>query len=174
MRRSVLIPLLIAAILAALAAAVLVQTRPRSYLFLEIRKNVHGVAIEGNPPRIMIDFPTYKLDRDGRRLISMVEFDPDDHRLVVGIEESLSGDAGGGISSRLMAVDPPAEVSGILISEVDGSSVVLRCDGSELTLSPGDSWNNTVEYQRSFDGGRMKIVETTVVINHGYVEMARS
>ncbi|MCD6348929.1 MAG: hypothetical protein J7L91_04815, partial [Candidatus Korarchaeota archaeon] len=92
--------------------------------------------------------------------------------LVVGLGESLSGDAGGGVSSHLVAIDDlPCDIEGIRITAISNGKITLEYMGQEISLAPGEKWTNTSKSIQSFGETRMKIIETITITNHGYVKL---
>jgi len=165
--------LLVAIIIVVLATEIVLSNRPRETLFLEVWHDVSGKVLKGEPRNIMIDFPSYELKQETGELIGIINFDTNkSHLLILGLGESLSGDAGKGISSHLIAVDSiPYDIEGVHIIEVSGGKVTLEYMGQKINLAPKEKWSSTSESIQSFGESKMKIVETVTIVNHGYVKL---
>lgn len=152
--------------------------KPRSregYLFIEIWFTSHGEVLEGEPRSLMVDFPTYTFSKDEGVLYGLLNFEVNSSLLlVVGVGESLSGDAGGGVTSSLEGIySLPREVlPGIVIVRMlDDGRVYLSVNGTEFVLVPGQSWEKKREYTMDWEGGRIRISETLTIRNHGHVKL---
>lgn len=166
--------LLVAVLVIVLAAMIVLNNRSGGgTLFLEVWRDVSGKVLEGEPRKLMIDFPTYKFDEETGELSGITNFDINrSHLLVVGLGESLSGDAGGGVSSHLVAIDDlPCDIEGIRITAISNGKITLEYMGQEISLAPGEKWTNTSKSIQSFGETRMKIIETITITNHGYVKL---
>ena len=144
------------------------------YLLLESWTYVRGEALEGGPRELMIDFPTYRLDEESGVLVSYRPLSLNSSvKLIVGEGTSLSGDVGSGVSSQIVGIyNLPADLNDyVRIVSVSDDDVVLRLAGEEVTLSPGESREQTWEYIETWAGGKMRIVKTIRVTNKGYVRV---
>jgi len=151
----------------------LYSPRERSPLFLEVWVHIDGKVLEGSPRKLMIDFPTYRFNPDRGELSGFMDFDVNaSHILILGMGHSLSGDAGGGVSSKLWAVDKlPFDLNNVKILKVDGDKVYLMYGGVNITLRPGEKWETTKEYVESSDGSKIRFTEKITIKNYGYVKL---
>ncbi len=145
----------------------------KSPLFLEFWDHVDGKILEGSARKLMIDFPAYKFDSDKKELSGFMNFDANASCiLILGMGHSLSGDAGEGVSSKLLAIDKlPFHSDSIKILKVENGKIYLSYEGVNITLKPGDEWERIREYVRFEDGSKIKFTERIKIRNHGYVKL---
>jgi len=173
MSRSLLILFLIVVLVGACVFLLKRKTNER-YLFLEIWLNSYGEVIEGEARSLMIDFPTYTLSKDERLLSGTVDFDMNSSLIMIlGKANSLSGDAGGGVSSYLEGIYslPYDAGMGIRILGVEDGTVRLSVNGTEISLGPGKSWETRRDYTLRWERGTLRIEETLCITNFGYVKL---
>ncbi len=160
-------------ILAIAFLILLYSPREEPPLFLEVWCHTNGKALEGPPRKLMIDFPTYRFNPDKGELSGLMDFDVNaSHILILGMGYSLSGDAGGGVSSELWAIDKlPFDLDNVKILKVEGDSIYLTYEGTNITLEPGDKWEKTREYVKLADGSKIRFTERITIKNYGYVKL---
>ncbi len=173
-KKSIAITLLLLLILAGASFFLLKHRNHEKYLFIEIWFNSHGKVLEGEPRALMIDFPSYTFSREEKLLSGLLNFEVNSSLLlVVGVGKSLSGDAGGGVTSSLEGIYylPYEVLPGIVILKMDDGRVYLSVNGTEVLLTPDHSWEKEWEYTMDWEGGKIKISETLSIRNQGYVEL---
>jgi hypothetical protein len=144
-------------------------------VFVDHHVHVDGVLLEGESRGLMIDFPTYSFDPEGRKLTGFVNFDVNDSLLVVyGDGSSLGGAMGGGAATMLSgAYALPYSQYGLTISSVEADgSVTIEYKNETILLSPGEDWALTtseIQALDNYDGNRSMINVTTRdrIVNYG-------
>jgi hypothetical protein len=144
------------------------------HLFVEIWEHQDGKVISGKPHKMMIDFPTYRLENS--TLKSMIYFEADPlTQAILGKGTSLSGDLGGGAASGLISVkDLPyliGNYSGLNISvmQIEGDNVTIGLSGRRIVLEPGESWKREMTEDQQIKDSLMRVTTTLTIWNHGQV-----
>lgn len=118
------------------------------YIFFQHHINTNGVTVSGEcSPRLMIDFPFYDFDRNKRILTVTLpkgEWVNDSLLMFYGTGESLSGMEGGGERSGAgpIYVIPQSRGDVTLDSIMTDGTVNFHYNDSQLSLKPGESWEN--------------------------------
>lgn len=162
------------------------------YLFVEVWVTVDGT---GHLPQLMIDFPSYRLDRENGALGyyiggASLELGPGDWGLA-GRGSSRGGDAGGGAASQLEHIQGlpynttvrifTGQASGmgmekmrsaaVVVEAVDGEGrLMATIDGETVLLLPGEAWSRTVEADVRTPEGQGHYRITSWVTNYGWLE----
>jgi hypothetical protein len=119
----------------------------------------------------MIDFPTYSI-RDSVLTSTLPAEVGAEARAVIGIGRSLSGDLGGGAASRLYPLNQlPYDADGVKITEIRGDVAIFDYQGKQITLGPGEKLQDSIEEFRTVEGTKYKVEITTLIQNHGRVEL---
>lgn len=140
-------------------------------LFMEVWTDRHGQAVSGMPPKMMIDFPGYELDRQTIRSFVPVDI-PVQVLAVGGSGFSLSGDLGGGANSGLEPILVlPYELGGVNITAIEGELVTVDHAGESRALLPGEVWEIRRSEIQSNKDVTLNITTTTTVKNHGRMEL---
>jgi hypothetical protein len=151
-----------------------------TFIFIEQRTHIHGETIEGDYPRVMIDFPTYSFNEKNGTLSGMVNFEINETlKAIYGSGLVLSGAAGGGASTGLDGIfDLPFRKDDfqLLKIDIDGTAnIVYR--GLSITLRKGEEWTNTTSTIDSKEAGNFKgkamLTITDEIINHGILEKSK-
>jgi hypothetical protein len=144
-------------------------------VFVDHHVHVDGVLLEGESRGLMIDFPTYSFDPEGRKLTGLINFEVNDSLLAVyGDGTSLSGAMGGGAATMLHgAYALPYSWYGLTISSVkaDGT-VTIEYKNETILLSPGEEWTLTASEIQALDGydGNRSLINVTTgdrIVNYG-------
>lgn len=150
---------------------------PGQYVFVEQRFVTNGETLEGGYPRLMIDFPTYFYDAANGTLDGMITFPVNGSMCAVyGDFHTLTGDAGGGASSRLDGVYAFPYTSGALsIVGIDAAGTAeIVADNQTITLESGEAWTNTTTRIVSEPGWyTIRMTENRTILNHGILEKSR-
>jgi hypothetical protein len=162
------------------------------YLFVEVWTTVGGT---GHLPQLMIDFPTYRYNRESGALESYtgganLDLGAGDWGLA-GRGSSRGGDAGGGAASQLESIRElpysttvriftgqvgemgmeDTRSAPVVVEAVDGEGrLMATIDGERVLLAPGEAWSRTVEADVSTREGKGHYVVTSVVTNYGWLE----
>jgi len=149
------------------------RNQSQEYLFLEVWTDENGTVLDGTPIRMMIDFPTYFIRDSVLETMSPIKTGAETEA-VIGIGSSLSGDLGGGAASSLYPIDQlPYEADGVKVTEIRGDVAIFDYQGKQITLGPGERLQNSVEEFRIVEGTKYKVEITTLITNHGRVELQR-
>jgi len=153
------------------SSQVISSDQSQNHLFLEVWTDENGTVLSGTPVLMMIDFPTYSL-RDSVLTPTLPFGIGAEARAVIGIGRSLSGDLGGGASSSLYPINQlPYDADGVKITEIKGDVAIFDYQGKQITLGPGEKWQDSVEESRTVAGTEYKVEITTLIKNHGRVEL---
>ena len=81
------------------------KKNPQSITFIDHHILITGELIDGQYPCALIDFPSYNFDKDSRILQGQLDFKINKNLIAIyGDGRSLSGAAGGGVSTRLFGI----------------------------------------------------------------------
>jgi len=163
---------------------IVTQLSPGKFVFVEHSIRIHGELIEGDYPRKMIDFPTYRYDRKIGILQGRIVFSVNDSlRVVFGSGLGLSGAAGGGASTGLSGVYKlPYEEEGLKILSIDSDGTVhIGYRNESIILKIGEEWVRTSSEidVKEFRGqtGKAELTTTDRIMNYGILDssnLARS
>ncbi len=145
------------------------------FVFIDHHVHMEGVLLEGESRGLMIDFPTYSFDREGRKLSGLVNFAVNDSLLVVyGDGSSLGGAMGGGAATMLGAAYAlPYSKGGLTIVSVkENGSVTTEYKNETIRLSSGESWTRITSEVRTEGGyggsqSRMNVTTMDRIVNYG-------
>jgi hypothetical protein len=162
------------------------------YLFIERKHNIHGVLIRGNVSHLCIDGPAYYYDKSNSSIEVEVGTFVVNNSLVMiyGDHESVGGDIGSGIGSRLLGVYhlplwvnqtsrlpnfssyfPPYILT---VKEISNNgNVQLIYNDTELILSPGDNWTFSIEWVEMSEENEIRFNMTTIITNHGFIDKSK-
>jgi parallel beta-helix repeat protein len=139
------------------------------YQFIEIWTHQNGVALNGTPAMMMIDFPTYYLEDSYLVSYIPVEADPS-VKTILGEGISLSGDLGGGAASALYPVSEiPCTSGNLTILSIDEDIVTLDYQGQRITLGSNESWEIETESVETDEMATLRVTTKTTIWNHGRV-----
>ena len=143
-----------------------------------------GELISGQYPSALIDFPTYRFDPDTRILQGM-EFKIDKKLIAIyGDGISLSGAAGGGISTMLFGIyklpftSQGYDTPQITIFEIsENGTVELEYRKENISLKIGEKWKKIFtkieEYDQNQQKGSIKLIQTDEIINYGFLDRSK-
>ena len=145
-----------------------------SIVFIEHIRQTHGRLITGTYPAPSLTGMNYLYDA-GRRLLEGGDLKTNDSlRVVLGISESLSQDAGSGATGKAYGVcDMPSGAGGITVEGLspDGT-VTLSYNGSKIVLSPGERWETISTEAVSTSEYAILLIRSDLIRNDGF--LARS
>ncbi len=158
------------------------KINPQSITFIDHHILTTGEIIDGNYPCALIDFPTYKLDKDSRILQGQMDFKINKNLIAIyGDGRSFSGDVGAGISTRLFGIyklpftsqgyDTP-QLTVLNIYENGGIEIEYR--NEHLTLQSGEKWEKKITEFDNFEQneykGTIKLILTDIIFNYGVLD----
>ena len=153
------------------------QLSPGRFVFVEHMIRVHGELIEGDYPRKMIDFPTYRFDQKTGILKGIIVFSVNESlKAVFGSGLGLSGAAGGGASTGLSGVYRlPYEEEGLRIVSIDSDGTVhIEYKNESIVLKSGEEWVKTTSEidVKEFRGqkGKARLTTTDRIVNYGILD----
>jgi hypothetical protein len=156
---------------------IVTQLSPGKFVFVEHSTHIHGELIEGDYPRKMIDFPTYRFDQKTGILKGMIVFGINESlKAVFGSGLGLSGAAGGGASTVLSGVYKlPYEQEGLKIVSIDSDGKVhIEYKNESIVLKSGEEWVKTTSEidVKEFRGqkGKAKLTTTDRIMNYGILD----
>lgn len=142
------------------------------YLFIERKVTEIGEIMKGTAPEYSIDFPTYDIHNSRLSTNELIELSPET-KAILGNRFSISGDLGGGISSYLTVINElPFTRDDTSVLDVEGDNATITVDGNNFILTPGSNWSQKRTEIRDFDTGRLLVIVTKEIINHGKVVVA--
>jgi hypothetical protein len=153
------------------------------YIFIEHHINTNRECIEGECPKLCIDFPIYFFNEAENKLSVFADFlDFSINRslkIIYGDGESLSGDAGMGIAAGLSGVYKlPYEQRGLEIVKVepDGTSYI-KYNEVLIILQSGEKWENITTRidtkQHEHNLYKVKLTITDTIVNHGILDKSK-
>ena len=149
------------------------------HLFVEVWEHQDGKVISGKAHKMMIDFPTYRLENS--TLKSMIHFEADPlTQAVLGKGSSLSGDLGGGAASGLISVKELPYIIGnysglnISVMQIEGDSVTIDLSGRQMVIEPGESWKREMTEDQQTKDSLIRVTTTLTIWNHGQVILESS
>jgi len=149
------------------------------YVFIEQHTHTEGEVIEGEKsmkcggPREMIDEPTYSFNSETEILNGMIGFKVDETlKLVYGSGRSLSGFAGGGVSTNLTGIyNIPYTGINVIIHKIENNGTVhLTYKGNKIILETNEKWEDTFTKIEEFDFCKIKYTITDKIINYGILD----
>ena len=153
------------------------QLSPGKFVFVEHSIRIHGELIEGDYPRKMIDFPTYRYDQKTGILRGLIGFGVNESlKAVFGSGLGLSGAAGGGAATGLSGVYKlPYEEEGLKIVSIDSDGTVhIEYNNESIVLKIGEEWVKTTSETdvKEFSGqkGKAKLTTTDRIMNYGILD----
>ncbi len=142
-----------------------------SVVLIEHAKQTRGRLVNGTYSAIELDGPNYQYDAATRLLGGSGLEANDSLRIVLGVKESLSQDAGSGTDGEAYGIyELPSETGGIVVNDLspDGT-VTLTYNGSRIVLAPGERWETISTEAVSVPEYSIRYTKSDVIRNSGFV-----
>ncbi len=146
------------------------------YIFLDQHAQIDGKIIEGGGTCAgpLIDFLNHSFNKETKVVSGMINFEATNEKLkvVFGSGLSLSGGAGGGISTELTGIyEIPYKNSKIEINKVDSEGTIyFLYKGKEITLKSGEEWKEVKTEIIRRESCERKDTITDRIINYGILD----
>jgi len=156
---------------------------PDKYVFIDHHINTYGKLIEGECPKLCVDFGTYYFDEAENTLNVLADFRGlrvnKALKIIYGDGESLSGDVGMGAGTYLSGVYELPYKQGeleIVKAEPDGTAQIKYNEAS-IVLKSREKWSNIttrVDTQQYGDGScKFNLIITDTIVNYGILDKSK-
>lgn len=142
-----------------------------SVVLVEHMKQTRGRLVNGTYEAVQLGSPDYSYDAS-RRLLDGSGLETNGSlRVVLGITESLSQDAGSGVSGDAYGIyELPASAGDLSVDALapDGT-VTLNYNGSRIVLAPGERWETISTEAVSTPNYSIRYTRSDMIRNQGYL-----
>jgi hypothetical protein len=142
-----------------------------SVVLVEHMKQTRGRLVNGTFDAVQLDGPDYSYDAS-RRLLDGSGLETNDSlRVVLGISEGLSQDAGSGVAGDAYGIyQLPASVGDVAVDALapDGT-VTLNYNGSSIVLAPGERWETIGTEAVCTPNYSICYIRSDVIRNQGFL-----
>jgi hypothetical protein len=142
-------------------------------IFLEHNLVANGTVVNGEAPFRSVNFPSYWYNENTRQIKGNIDFAVNDSLIMVfGDALTLKGDFGAGTGNKLFGVyGLPYKADQDIIYSTDLSgNVVIKINGNEMVLKPGDTYTYNTTGQLRNGKALTDVVYTHTYINHGFID----
>jgi hypothetical protein len=142
-----------------------------SVLLVEHLKQIRGRLINGTYPGLQLNGPDYRYDASRRLLDGSGLKTNDSLRVVLGVTESLSQDAGSGVEGDAYGIcGLPATAGDVALEALapDGT-VTLTYNGSRIVLAPGERWEAISTDVACTPDYSIRYIRSDLIRNQGFL-----
>jgi hypothetical protein len=142
-----------------------------SIVLVEHAKQTRGRLVNGTYPAQQLDGPDYQFDASRRLLDGSGLVTNDSLRVVLGVTEGLSQDAGSGTAGDVYGIYAlPSSAGDVAVEALspDGT-VTLTYNGSRIVLAPGERWEAISTEVASTPDYSIRYILSDTIKNQGFL-----
>jgi hypothetical protein len=142
-----------------------------SVVLVEHMKQTRGRLVNGTFEAVQLGRPDYSYDASLRQLDGSGLETNDSLRVVLGVTESLSQDAGSGMAGDAYGIyELPASAGDVAVDALasDGT-VTLTYNGSRIVLAPGERWETISTEAVITPNYSIRYTRSDVIRNQGFL-----
>jgi hypothetical protein len=142
-----------------------------SIVLVEHAKQIRGRLVNGTYPAQQLAGPNYQFDASQRLLAGSGLVANESLRVVLGVSEGLSQDAGSGTAGEAYGIYAlPANPGDVAVEalSLDGT-VTLNYNGSRIVLAPGERWETIETKVASTANYSIRYTLSDTIKNQGFL-----